>query len=77
MCPEVGREWRCKAHFGGCYRTEVMAAWPRESGDGRTGSGHVMGTEGHTLLVDCCLSAERGIKQNFDLSNKVGGAATF
>ena len=23
-----------------------MAAWPRESGDGRTGSGHVMGMEG-------------------------------
>lgn len=25
---------------------------------------------GHNLLMDCCLSGERGIKQNFDLATR-------
>lgn len=25
---------------------------------------------GHSLLMDCCLSGERGIKQNFDLATR-------
>lgn len=77
LCVPKGARMEVQTRVGGYYRTEVMAAWPQGKWRWREGSGHIMGTEGTRPAGDCCPSGEGGIKQNFDLSTKVGGAATF